>query len=151
MHDDTKHGTSEAAGREIVRTGRCLCGQIRYEVTGELGDIVFCHCSSCRRASGTAFATNSPIRASQFRIVSGTSTLKEYESTPGKVRAFCGACGSPLYSQRKAKPEALRLRIGTLDTPVNARPVAHIYATSRADWDLIVDDLPQHEANVPGQ
>jgi hypothetical protein len=127
-----------------IRTGRCLCGEIRYEVTGDLGPIVFCHCSQCRRAAGTAFATNTPIAASQFRITSGTSTLKEYESSPGKVRAFCGQCGSPLYSRRAARSDVLRIRVGTLDTPVGARPVAHIFATSLPDWDRILDDLPQY-------
>jgi hypothetical protein len=130
--------------------GSCLCGQVRYELHGELGPIVFCHCSRCRKAQGTAFGTNSPVRAGDFHLLGGCEWLREYESSPGKYRVFCGHCGSPVYSRNAAVPGVLRLRIGLLDTPVTARPVAHIYATSHAEWERILDDLPQYEAGVPG-
>jgi hypothetical protein len=150
-HEETHaEGHAEGpAGDASVRSGGCLCRRIRYEVRGDLGPIVFCHCEQCRRASGTAFATNSPIRANQFRLLPGAAEPREYESSPGKLRAFCGDCGSPIYSRRAAHPEVLRVRVGTLDTPLNARPAAHIYATSKPDWDAIHDELPQFAAGVP--
>ena len=124
--------------------GRCLCGQIEYEYAGELGPIAMCHCSQCRRAQGTAFGTNSPIQAAAFRFVSGRDLVREFESTPGKKRAFCRECGSPLYSRLDSKPELLRLRIGTLTTPVDTRPAYHIYAGSAADWYEFTDELPRY-------
>lgn len=124
--------------------GHCLCGSIHYQYTGELGPIALCHCSQCRRAQGTAFATNSPIQAAQFTLVSGQEALKEYESRPGKKRAFCSNCGSPIYSRLDARPELLRLRIGTVTSPIAARPSHHIYAASRAEWFEIDDDLPRY-------
>lgn len=124
--------------------GHCLCGAIQYQYAGELGPIAMCHCSQCRRAQGTAFATNSPIQADQFTLVSGSDTLKEYESRPGKKRAFCSNCGSPIYSRLDAKPELLRLRIGTLNGPIEARPSHHIYAASKAEWFGIGDELPRY-------
>lgn len=124
--------------------GRCLCGEVQYEYTGELGPIAMCHCSQCRRAQGTAFGTNSPIQAAEFRFASGSDLVREFESTPGKKRAFCRNCGSPLYSRLDSKPDLLRLRIGTLSTPIDAQPAYHIYAGSAADWYEFTDVLPRY-------
>lgn len=124
--------------------GSCLCGEVQYEYSGELGPIVMCHCSQCRRAQGSAYATNSPVQASRFRFVAGQELVKEFESTAGKKRAFCQECGSPLYSRRDAKPEVLRLRIGTLTTPIGVKPSHHIYADSAAEWYEFTDRLPRY-------
>ena len=126
-------------------TGSCLCNAIRYEIDGELGPIVKCHCSKCRKANGTAFATNAAFSKAAFRFVTGEDSVGEFESSPGVFRVFCRNCGSPLYSRRPAMPDMLRLRIGTLDTPLQAKPTAHIYAGSKAEWDDICDDLPQYQ------
>lgn len=131
--------------------GSCLCRAIRYRVRGELGPIVYCHCAQCRKAQGSAFAANAPVKADGFEWLSGREAVTEYESSPGKLRAFCRVCGSPIYSRRDSAPDVLRLRIGTLDTPLAARPSAHIYAASKAEWDEILDDLPQHAALEPGR
>jgi hypothetical protein len=128
--------------------GRCLCGEVRYELAGELGPIVFCHCSQCRRASGSAFATNAPIQSSELTFVAGQGRIKEFESSPGKFRAFCGTCGSPLYSRRDDLPARMRLRIGTVETTIAARPTAHIYASSKPEWDEIHDELPRHDGSA---
>ena len=131
--------------------GSCLCGAIRYEVDGELGDIVCCHCSMCRKAQGTAFATNAPVESDRFRVVAGAQALRGYESSPGKRRYFCSICGSPIFSRRDARPDVLRLRIGTLDSRIAARPTAHICAASKAEWYDILDTLPQHAELEPGR
>ncbi|WP_372956872.1 GFA family protein [Marinobacter sp.] len=103
-----------------------------------------CHCSQCRRAQGSAYATNSPIRASQFRFVTGQELVKEFEFTAGKKRAFCWECGSRIYSRLDSKPDALRLRIGSLTTPIEAKPSYHIYANSAAEWYEFTDGLPRY-------
>src|SRR5205809_779691 len=95
-------------------TGRCLCGGVRYEIDGEIGSVVCCHCSQCRRASGAAFATNASVRAEHFRLIAGRDLLTEYESSPGKFRAFCARCGSPILSRWTAHPDFVRIRLGTL-------------------------------------
>src|SRR3954471_13249384 len=104
-----------------MHAGSCLCANVRYEVDGELSDFGHCHCKSCRKASGTAFATNAGIDRSTFRLVSGGDTLREYESSPGKHRAFCSRCGSPIYAYLTKSPTMLRIRLGSLDTPVSSR------------------------------
>ncbi len=131
--------------------GQCLCGQVCYEYSGDLGAIALCHCGQCRRANGSAYSAVSPIKAAEFRFTSGREHIKEYESSPGKQRAFCAECGSPLYSRLDTKPEWLRLRIGTLTTPITAKPSYHIYADSAAEWYEFTDELPRYAERETGR
>jgi hypothetical protein len=124
-------------------TGSCLCGGIRFEVDAELGPIDICHCRQCRKAQGTAFATNAPVAAAALRIVSGSDLLKAYESSPGKHRHFCSRCGSPIYSRRDTKPDVVRIRVGVINEPLNVRPHAHYYTAWKCNWWDITDDLPR--------
>ncbi|MBZ0090899.1 MAG: GFA family protein [Sulfuricellaceae bacterium] len=126
-----------------MHRGSCLCRTVTYQVK-ELGDIVYCHCSQCRKAGGSAFAAVSPIDSADFHLLSGQDALAEFETGPGIARVFCRHCGSPLYSKRAFQPELLRLRIGSLDTPVEKRVSAHIFVGSKADWDEICDLAPQY-------
>ena len=123
--------------------GSCLCGNIRYEITGELGDFGYCHCRSCRKASGSAHGANAPVARADFRLLSGADSLREYESSPGKFRAFCANCGSPIYAYISATSDVLRLRLGSLDTPFTKQPKAHTWVSDKAPWEPIADGLPQ--------
>jgi hypothetical protein len=127
-------------------TGSCLCGGIRFRIEAELAPIELCHCQQCRKAQGTAFAANSPIRSNAFVLVSGDALLAQYESSPGKTRAFCKRCGSPIFSSRTSVPGVLRLRVGLVDGSLAAQPVAHAYVASRCNWWPITDSLPQYPA-----
>src|SRR5260370_41252574 len=93
-------------------TGRCQCGGVRFEIDGRLGPVVYCHCSMCRHANGSSFATNASVRTEEFRIVAGRGLIKEYESSPGNMRAFCSKCGSPLYGTVAEIPTIRRVRLG---------------------------------------
>ena len=127
-----------------IYTGSCLCGGIRYEIYGEIGDVIQCHCKRCRKANGTAFATNAPIQKADFKIVQGEHLLKKFASTPTTVRCFCGECASPIISIKTETPETYRLRIGTLDTSLEHKPTMHIFTAYKAEWDTICDGLPQY-------
>lgn len=130
-------------------TGSCLCGAVRIQVDGKLGPAVYCHCSQCRRAGGSAFAVNANVRARYLRL-EGREQIREYESSPGKFRAFCSRCGSPVYSRTSSDPDTFRLRLGTLDGDPGRRPLAHGFVGSKAPWfDLPDDGLPRHEAWIP--
>ena len=131
--------------------GSCLCGKICFEYSGVLGPITQCHCSQCRKSNGTAFAANSSIDKSHFKIVSGEQFIKEFESAAGKFRAFCLECGSPVYSRRDSLPGKLRIRIGLLDTEIYEKPEFHIFVDSKAEWEEICDDLPQYPEFEPGR
>jgi len=124
-------------------TGECLCGGVRIEIAGKVGPVVYCHCSQCRKASGTAFAANADVRRRYWRFVSGEDLVREYESSPGKFRAFCGRCGSPIYSRTTAAFDTLRVRFGLLDDDPGRRSLAHFFVRSKAPWFDITDGLPQ--------
>lgn len=127
-----------------VYRGSCLCDAIHYEIQGEIGEIIQCHCQRCRKANGTAFATNAPIKVTDFKIIQGEHLLKKFQSTATTQRCFCSECGSPIMSIKTDTPEYYRLRIGTLDTPLQQKPSMHIFVASKAEWDCIADDLPQY-------
>lgn len=126
-------------------TGQCLCGDVAFEYNGPLGPLALCHCSQCRRAHGSAFSASSPIQKVRFRFLRGEKSLTEYESQSGKYRAFCSRCGSHLYSRVDAIPGILRLRVGVINEPVQAKQVRHVYVGSRAEWFDITDGLPQFD------
>jgi putative intracellular protease/amidase len=128
---------------EATHRGSCLCGAIAYEVTGDLGDFGYCHCQSCRKASGSAFGANAPVDRARLRFVRGADRIREYESSPGKLRGFCPTCGSPLYAYLRATRDVLRLRLGSLDTPFAKSPKAHTFVSDKADWEPIEGGVPQ--------
>jgi len=128
-----------------MHTGSCLCGAVEYEIAGPLGPIVYCHCSRCRKANGSAFVAVSPVAAADFRVVKGQQSLRSYRSDAGIERVFCGTCGSPIIGKRDSMPETVRVRIGSLDTPLDTKVSAHIFVGSKAEWDEILDDRPQHQ------
>lgn len=131
--------------------GSCLCGKIRFEYSGELGPVTLCHCTQCRKSNGTAFAANSEIERSNFKIVSGGELIREFESTQGKFRAFCKECGSPIYSRRDSIPDKLRIRLGLMDTRIDIKPSFHIFTDSKAEWYEICEGLPQYPEYEPGR
>ena len=126
-------------------TGSCLCGGVRYEVTGKLGPVALCHCGMCRKASGTAFASNASVERDRFRLTQGVDLVQRYESSPGHWRCFCRVCGSPVFGELAAMPTLVRLRLGLLDDDPGARPAYHWAIEFKAPWWTIRDDLPQLE------
>ncbi|MDR3512853.1 MAG: GFA family protein [Caulobacteraceae bacterium] len=136
-------------------TGGCLCGGVRYRYAGPLGGplgaVTVCHCGQCRRAQGLAAAV-APARAAGFELTQGADLVREYESSPGKIRAFCGVCGSPLYSRRVADPAGLRLRLGSLDAaPEDLKVQAHIHVADLPAWAALDDDAPRYAGVEPGR
>ena len=135
-------------------TGGCLCGGVRFTYSGELGGslglVTVCHCVQCRKVTGYA-AGVVPARMSGFTITDGHDVIREYESSPGKLRAFCTRCGSPVYSRRVSLPDALRLRLGVLDNPpADLKIQAHIYAHDLPAW-AEPDDAPRYPGVEPGR
>jgi len=124
-------------------TGSCLCGGVKYEIDGELGAVTNCHCSLCRKMSGSAFASGATIPTASFRFVAGNELLKEWQSSPGYHRVFCGRCGSPIVKRKVKDPGNLRLRVGTLDSDPGVKMSKHHHVASKAPWVEINDGLPQ--------
>lgn len=131
-------------------SGSCLCDGVRYRVDAVPTEMVLCHCSRCRKANGSAFQAVIPVPRAAFVLLRGDALLNEYTSSPGVHRVFCRRCASPLYSRRDAMPDVIRLRVGTLDTPLPALARTHIFVGSKAEWYEPADDAPQYSTR-PGE
>ena len=114
-------------------TGSCLCGAVAYEVAAPLERIVHCHCRTCRKTHGAAFASVTAVPREEFRWTRGEEALSAYESSPGKLRRFCSRCGSHVMAERVAQPVVM-LRLGCLDTTIGGRPQLHIWRADGASW-----------------
>lgn len=132
-------------------TGSCLCGAIHVELHGAISDIIHCHCSLCRKNSGTAYATNGFINTIEFEVNDPGNKLTYYEFKPGKKRHFCSVCASPIYSSNADKPELLRLRLGLLDSEIDERPMSHNFVGSKASWDDLDADIPRYSTFEPSR
>ena len=125
--------------------GSCLCGEITFSITGKIKDIVCCHCSKCRKAQGTAFATNGNVKAKDFKFLSGEESLTPYPSSTVQTKYFCKTCGSPIMSKNSSAPDTIRIRLGTIESEISERPSAHVFVSSKANWEKICNDIPQYE------
>jgi hypothetical protein len=132
----------------MVRTGRCLCGAIRYELEGELAPLVNCHCQHCRRAHGAAFATVSWVPRSSVRFISGEGDVQKY-TRGGGFRCFCQRCGTRIFNGLTTGVGFISLVVATLDDEPDQGPVMHINLESKAPWYKVTDGLPQHQALPP--
>ena len=131
--------------------GGCLCGAVRFHLTDKIRNIIYCHCSQCRKAQGSAFATNGIVHKAHFHIQTGEDNLTGYESTPGQTKYFCRHCGSPIMSMSTNRPDDVRVRLGTIESDINERPEAHIFVGSKASWEDICGDLPQYDGYEPNR
>ncbi len=131
-----------------MATGRCLCGAFEYDVEGSFGDVRYCHCSVCRRGSGTAFTANARIRASQWSLRGPRDRITEYEHEPGLYKAFCSQCGSPLYARSDHDPDDVRVRLGGFEGPLDVRVTGHVWVGSKAVWYEIEGSLPCYEEAI---
>ena len=126
--------------------GSCLCGEVRYSIQGNIGAITHCHCTTCRKAHGSAFSSTAAVRIDDFEFTSGEALIKCYKSSPDKVRCFCSNCGSHIYAHKEGRKHDI-LRLGTLDDDPKVKPVNHIWLSLKAPWyDPETDcSLPKYE------
>ena len=96
---------------QFMYVGKCLCGVVKIKVKGEISDIIHCHCSLCRKNSGSAYATNGFINSKDFEIIAGKNNLSTFSFKLGRNRHFCTSCGSPVYSSNEQDPERYRIRV----------------------------------------
>ncbi|NNL65664.1 MAG: GFA family protein [Myxococcales bacterium] len=122
----------------------CLCGAFRTTVEGSFGEVRYCHCRQCRRGNGSAFSTNARIDRSQWTIEGPREAITEFEFRPGRYKAFCARCGSPLYARSDADPSDVRVRLGGFEGELDVTITGHVWTDSKAGWHRIEGDLPCH-------
>ncbi len=131
---------------EQVLEGSCHCGRVRYRAVAPFGEMANCHCTDCRKSHGAAFATYIEVPRERFSYVQGEGELHSFQAESGLQRYFCRNCGSIIWNGSSNPPEAYWITAGTLDTPLDRKPDAHIFVRSKVPWYDIKDDLPQHQA-----
>lgn len=130
-------------------TGSCLCGTVRYAVRGEILNFQYCHCSRCRKFTGSAHAANMFARPDDLEWLAGEDSVGGYElkTEPGFLTAFCRNCGSSLPNL-SSTGKFWVIPAGTLDDDPVARPKRNIFWDSRAPWFCDTGSLPRH-AELP--
>lgn len=131
--------------------GKCLCGAVSFEIKNGINDIIHCHCSLCRKNSGTAYATNGFVNTEDFTLLTGEHNLSTYSFKPGKNRHFCTTCGSPIYSSNEQDPSRIRVRLGAIDSDIVERPISHNFVSSKASWEDISAELPHYDTFEPSR
>jgi hypothetical protein len=128
-------------------TGGCLCGAVRFEARGDPRRCGHCHCVQCQRSSGAGMVTWAEWPKETVAV---RGEFKEFESSPGVRRAFCGTCGSTLFWRNLTREkETLDVAAGTLDEPDTLAPTDHIFVKSRRRWMPLGDGLPAYHEWPP--
>ncbi|MFT6102141.1 MAG: hypothetical protein ACJATV_000038 [Granulosicoccus sp.] len=123
--------------------GSCLCGQVTYEIIGKVGEVVHCHCRTCRKAHGAAFSSVAPVNDDEIKI-QGEESLSFYASSKGKKRYFCSGCGTQVYAKQDGAKHII-LRLGSLDDDPRAIEKKHIWLSQKAPWYSINTCLPEYQ------
>ena len=121
--------------------GKCLCGKIRFQALGPVIWMGYCHCQSCRRATGSAAVTHVGIKDTSLKILRGR--IKIFNSSVSVKRGFCADCGSPISYQADHFPDYIQLYIGSFDEPNRLTPQAHVHVEEKISWFEINDELPR--------
>jgi hypothetical protein len=131
-------------------TGSCLCRKVSFEITGNMGVFQYCHCSRCRKVTGSAHAANLFVSPEHFRWLSGEDNVGRYDPDFTKYFAtcFCKTCGSSLPWLSKSGKVVI-VPAGTLDQDPGIRPSKNIFCGSRPDWYTSAESLPEHEEGPP--
>jgi hypothetical protein len=127
-------------------TGSCLCNKVSYEIKGNIGIFQYCHCSRCRKISGSAFAANILVSPDDFRWLNGEVLVARFELKEAKhfATSFCTVCGSylPWLAQ---SGKVIVVPAGTLDDDPEIRPSQNIFCASRASWYKEPGSLPEYD------
>ena len=132
-----------------VYKGSCLCGELAYEIEGEPIRFYHCHCQRCRKATGSAHASNMFIKSEKINWLKGENRLASYKVPEAErfTNSFCSQCGSrmPRYV---AELNVVMLPAGSLDSEPPIKPQANIFWDSRPDWGCVAGDVPVYPEYV---
>ena len=131
-----------------THAGGCLCGEVRYEISGSSVWSAICYCESCTRAAGAPATAWAGFDRSKFRLLKGR--IEIYESSPGVLRGFCRHCGTSLTYQKNPKVlegamDDVYVATRTLDDPSAYPPDEHVHYGERVSWFNVDDELPHYD------
>jgi hypothetical protein len=131
--------------------GSCLCGGVRFEITAPFRRANHCHCSRCRKHSGTFGETQGRVPRDGFRLIAGEELVRVWRpGDGGAAKAFCERCGSSLFGGTWPDGTEVSVRLGALDDDPGIRPQYHSFVASKAAWGELPDDgLPRYDAQPP--
>ena len=125
-----------------MHSGSCLCGSIKFEITGDFESFFLCHCKHCQKDTGSAFAANLFSTKAKLNWLQGKEKIKTFNLPNTKhAKSFCSECSSAVPNEAGF----LQVPAGSLDTEVSIKPNAHIFVTSRAIWEHGLEDIHQFE------
>lgn len=130
--------------------GSCVCGTVQWAIRGPFRFFQYCHCSRCRKRSGSLHAANIAIPVEQYRLIDGETAIVRYELPDAKSwsNCFCARCGSGVpWVTRNGK--GVIVPAGGLDEDPGARPTRNIHFASRATWHVHSKDLPFFDEEPP--
>lgn len=127
--------------------GSCMCGSVYFEVSGELRDIVCCHCKECRKQTGHIMAATA-TKLSSLHLLK-TDGLKWYRSSDRARRAFCSNCGSTLFWRRDGADQ-IAIAAGALHDTTGLKIIAHVFCIERGSYYEISDDAQQFDLSGDG-
>ena len=122
--------------------GGCLCGAVRYRITGSIDSVGHCHCSMCRRGSGGTVVTWATVPLENLSVTRGEPAV--YKSSDHGERRFCPNCGTQIVFWTTRFPEEIDITVATLDHPEDFPPDRHIWTRDRLPWLHLDEHLPEH-------
>lgn len=133
----------------MVSYGGCLCGFVRYQITGEPLSSSLCFCRSCRRASGAPAVAWFVVHTPQYQLLAGKPAA--HCSSEPVIRTFCPQCGTPLSYQNSARPAEIDITTVTLDEPEIIPPAEEIWLSHKISWSMSDRELPHFSEENPQQ
>lgn len=127
--------------------GSCLCGKCVFELKGRISAVGKCHCSKCRKVSGTGSNAVHWARPDNVQWIKGSENIKEYSQPDGWKTVFCSNCGSPLPAMDRRKTMWF-VPAGLIDEDPGVGVRGHIWVESKPSWEVIGDDAPQYKENA---
>ena len=129
--------------------GLCMCGAVAFEVDEPFAAFPYCHCSRCRKRTGSAHAANAFVPPAQFRWVRGEANVKRWDLEGTRwTSAFCSTCGcSAPWINRTGT--MMVVPTGSLEGEMTERPRSNIHFASRAPWYVHASELTTHDELPP--
>lgn len=124
------------------KSGSCLCGEVKFEVSGDFDGFFLCHCKFCQKDTGSAHAANAFSSKAQLNWISGKSQVKTFHLKETRhQKSFCANCGSALPSIQM-DGRIVVVPVGSFDSDFSMKPTAHIFMKSKASWDRDLNQIP---------